>query len=89
MRVIVEWVAPEGLEKGKRTNEFNIKEGATISELIRRMVEVYGEAAAERILYDDGGTPYVMFIVNGKLVSLDYVLKSTDEILILPPIYGG
>lgn len=87
--VKVEWIAPEGLEKGKPTDDFILAAGSTITDLINLMVEVHGENARQRLLQDDGVTPYVNFIVGGKIVEFDYVLDSNIQIMILPPIYGG
>lgn len=89
IKVEVEWVAPEGLEKGKPTDDFILATGSTITDLINLMVELHGEKARQRLLQDDGVTPYVSFIVGGKIVESDYVLDSNTQIMILPPIYGG
>jgi len=87
--VKVEWIAPEGLEKGKPTDDFILAANSTITDLINLMVEIYGEKARKRLLQDDGVTPYVSFIVNGRIVEFDYVLRTNTELMILPPIYGG
>lgn len=89
IKVKVEWVAPEGLEKGKSTDDFMLLTGSTITDLINLMVEIHGEKARQRLLQDDGVTPYVSFIVGGKIVGFDYVLDSNTQLMILPPIYGG
>jgi molybdopterin converting factor small subunit len=87
--VKVEWIAPEGLQTGKPTDDFNLAAGSSIIDLIKLMVEIHGEKARQRILQDDGLTPYVNFIVGGKIVGFDYVLDTNTELMILPPIYGG
>lgn len=87
--VHVKWFAPEGLERGKSSDDFELTEGSTISALIKKMVEIYGETARQRLLQEDGVTPYVKFIVGGKLVPYDFCLSSDMEVMVLPPIYGG
>lgn len=87
--VNVEWVAPEGLEKGKVTDDFILPAGSTIKDLINLMVDIYGEKARQRLLQDDGVTPYVNFIIGGKLTGYDHVFNSDTHLTILPPIYGG
>lgn len=89
IKVKVDFVAPEGLEKGASFTWIELEQGSTIRDLINRIVELFGETARDKLLQPDGFTPYVDFIVEGKTVSLNHVLKPGDEVLVLPPIYGG
>lgn len=89
IKVSVEWVAPDSLEEGKSSNEFELVQGSTITDLIHLMVKIHGETARLRLLQDDGITPYVNFIVGGKIVPLEFSLNMNTVVMVLPPIYGG
>jgi molybdopterin converting factor small subunit len=89
IEVNVEWFAPDSLEEGKSSNNFELVSGSTITDLIKLMVKIHGEKARLRLLQDDGVTPYVNFIVAGKIVPLDYALNTNTVVMVLPPIYGG
>ncbi|MCL4515945.1 MAG: MoaD/ThiS family protein [Firmicutes bacterium] len=89
MAVKVDFIGPGGLEPGTTVIQVDLTPGATIRDLLRRLVEIYGNTARKKLLQLDGVTPYVEFIVKGKIVSPDHPLEAGDEVLILPPIFGG
>lgn len=89
IQITVEFCAPEGLEQGKQVTNLEIPEGTPVKDFIALLVQRYGKKVEEKILQPDGVTPYVDFIVNGKAVSLEYVLQSGDEVLVLPPVFFG
>lgn len=87
--VKVDFIGPGGLEPETTVIRVELTPGATIRDLIRRLVEIYGNAARKKLLQLDGVTPYVEFIVKGRIVSPDHPLEAGDEVLVLPPIFGG
>jgi molybdopterin synthase sulfur carrier subunit len=78
---------------GERDVEIAIPDGATIHDLISRLVELR-PVLAERLLDEDGNTPqFVNILVNGRdirdLDGLDTPVMPNDEVTIVPPIAGG
>ncbi|MEM2905290.1 MAG: MoaD family protein [Candidatus Bathyarchaeia archaeon] len=69
-------------------------DASTIEEALRRLVEQFGDAFAERVL-DPSGAPrrFLNFYVNGRntrlLQQFQTPLNEGDEIHILPAVSGG
>ena len=57
-----------------------IEEGATVKILLQQLKEKYA---------DLGGLTSVLIAVNEEYADMDYVLSSTDEVVIIPPVSGG
>jgi len=79
---------------GKRAETLSLHEGATVKDLIDRLVGLYGEQL-RGYLYDEDGRhlDYLMFSVNEQdmrsLDGYDTVLMDGDRVLVMPPIGGG
>jgi molybdopterin synthase sulfur carrier subunit len=78
---------------GERDVEVALADGATIRELINRLVELR-PVLADRLLDEDGNIPpSVNVFVNGRdirdLNRLDTPVMPEDEVTILPPAAGG
>ncbi len=79
---------------GKRAETLSLPEGATVMDLIDRLIALYGEPL-RGYLYDDEGRllDYLMFSVDEQDIrSLDgyeTVLRDGDRVLVMPPIGGG
>jgi molybdopterin synthase sulfur carrier subunit len=78
---------------GERDIEVALPDGATIGDLIIRLVELR-PALADRLLDDDGNIPpSVNVFVNGRdirdLSRLATPVMPDDEVTILPPAAGG
>jgi len=59
-----------------------LREGATVRELIGKMAETYGPEFADAARSS-------VFVVNGKAATLDTRLRDRDTVLMLPPVAGG
>ena len=78
---------------GERDIDVALPEGATIGDLLNRLVELRPNLA-HRLLDADGNIPrHVNVFVNGRdiryLNGLDTPLMANDEVTILPPAAGG
>ncbi|MGQ9572904.1 MAG: ubiquitin-like small modifier protein 1 [Dehalococcoidia bacterium] len=78
---------------GERSIEVALPSGATIRDLIHRLVELR-PSLAHRLLDEDGNVPrFVNVFVNGRdiryLSGLDTPVMPDDEVTILPPVAGG
>ncbi|MBW2030455.1 MAG: MoaD family protein [Deltaproteobacteria bacterium] len=72
-----------------------LERGSTLGDLVRALIEEFGQGLASRIVDESTGKPYpyLRFVVNGRdiafLQAFDTVLNEGDEILIIPPVGGG
>ena len=57
------------------------KEGTTVADLRRRILELYPEIPAQKIPFG--------IAVNAKIVDDESIINDFDEIALLPPISGG
>jgi molybdopterin synthase sulfur carrier subunit len=79
---------------GKRAETLSLPEGATVMDLIHRLIVLYGDPF-KGYVYDDEGRlfDYLMFSVNEvdirSLDGFDTVLRDGDRVLVMPPIGGG
>ena len=89
MKVRVEFVAPAGLVEDRRDMELELPAGSSVRDLVAALVHRHGPQASGLILQSDGKTPYVDFIVGGRVVPYDHALRDGDEVVVLPPIHGG
>jgi len=79
---------------GKRAETLSLPEGATVIDLIDRLVGLYGDQLKGYLYDGDGGLlDYLLFSVNeSDIRSLDgyeTVLRDGDRVLVMPPIGGG
>ncbi len=79
---------------GKRAETLSLPEGATVLDLIDRLVGLYGEKFRGYVFDDEGRLlDYLMFSVNEQdirsLDGYDTVLRDGDRVLVMPPIGGG
>ena len=68
--------------------ELELKEGATVSSLLEKLVLVYGKDLKKLVGDPDEGYK-VMVVVNKKLVKPSQNLKEGDELYLSLPIAGG
>ena len=78
---------------GEREIDLALPDGATVGDLLKRLVEVR-PGLAPRLLDEDGNIPrFVNVFVNGRdvryLSGLDTPVMPDDEVVILPPAAGG
>ena len=80
---------------GKRELEFLVPERSTVTDLLRKMVERWGEELSSR-LFEPGSHrlfAHIQIMVNGRamafLKGMETVLQDGDDVLILPPVAGG
>ena len=79
---------------GKKTDEIQLQNDATVEELLTLLSKKYGKNFRE-YLYDKKGKVqgFLSFLVNGKninaLEGFNTKLKQGDTIAILPPVGGG
>jgi molybdopterin synthase sulfur carrier subunit len=78
---------------GERDIDVALPEGATIGDLLNRLVELRPNLA-DRLLDEDGNIPrFVNVFVNGRdirhLGGLHTPVTPNDEVIILPPAAGG
>jgi len=83
------------LTLGKKIIPVEIKEGATLGELLEELVNIYGPPLAQAI-YDPRRKALqdlVMVTINGQLShtlnALDTILQQGDRIVFVPLVMGG
>ncbi len=79
---------------GTREVDVNVLEGATLSDVLEKLVEKYGSPLKNYLFSDDGElkphfTIYVNSVGINELSGLKTPLKEGDVIAILPPVSGG
>ena len=68
---------------GKETEEFEVEDGMTLKSLINQ-IKTKNNSIAKLL---EGHS--FLFAVNQEIANLETVLKSDDEIAVLPPLSGG
>jgi molybdopterin synthase sulfur carrier subunit len=78
---------------GERDVEVALPDGATVHDLISRLVELRPVLAERLLAVNDNAPRFVNILVNGKdirdLDGLDTPVMSDDEVTILSPVGGG
>ncbi len=80
---------------GKREVELLVPEKSTVEDLLRNMVERWGDELSSRLF--EPGThslfSHIQIMVNGRAIGflnrMETVLQDGDEVLLLPPAAGG
>jgi molybdopterin synthase sulfur carrier subunit len=80
---------------GQREVEIELSENSSLSDLISKMVEKWGNDLASRLLEPGSNKmlSYIRVMVNGKdiafLDGFESILSDGDEVIIFPPVSGG
>ena len=80
---------------GKREVDISVPEGCTVRELIDEMVNTWGQELTSHLFNRNSGSllPYIHLMVNSQdiifLNGMETVLSDGDEIMIVPPVFGG
>lgn len=80
---------------GFSEEELEIGDGSTLTDLIRRITEKYGEEASSYLYVDETGDidPTMQFLLNGvsirSLQGFKTELADGDVVAVVPPIGGG
>jgi MoaD family protein len=80
---------------GTKEIELSLEEGITLKDLLIHMTERWGDALESKLFEPGTATPfpYIRLMVNGQDIAflnrMQTVIKEGDEVLILPPAYGG
>ena len=79
---------------GTAEDEIDIKDDASLAELIEEVASEYGQAARDYLYHDSVQIdPSIYFLVNGRdaktLSGRETKLKDGDTVAIIPPIGGG
>jgi len=79
---------------GKPQEQIELSEAITVSELLQRLGERYGEKFTRYVYNEkDMVQGHLHFLINGKSITtqqgLETKLKENDILAILPPVGGG
>ncbi len=94
MRVVFKSFGPIKRILGKAKLELDLPEGATVEQVIRRVVKI-GNPEVEHIIYENGRiSGNLIVMLNKKDVDLlpeglDTPISENDEVAILPHVQGG
>lgn len=79
-----------------RKREFTVElsEGATVMDLINKLIKLYGEPLKKILLDEDmkGLSDSILILINRSEVKNDVarkVLEDGDEVILMPPVVGG
>ncbi len=81
MRVTVRFFALHRQQLGRRDEELQLPDGATVAAAWRTLVAAHPEL--------HGSTDFVRFARNGAYVDPAETLLEADELAIIPPVAGG
>ena len=77
----------------KRELVVELEEGATILDLVNKLVERYGESLKKILMNEEGGlSSSIIVLINRTEVKKEVegtVLKNGDEVTFMPPVAGG
>ena len=80
---------------GSKEIQFSLQEGTTLEQVLIHMAERWGDTLQSK-LFEPGTTtlfPYIRVMVNGQDIAflnrMETEIQENDEVLILPPAYGG
>ncbi len=75
---------------GKDEEELDLPEGSRCIDVVKAIVDRYGEDL-RRYLLDESGTLRKAFAValNGERVTLETEVSEGDTVVVIPPISGG
>lgn len=65
---------------GKREEMLEVQEGINVEEIREHVRKIYPKIEAKE---------EVLVAVNGSFVSLDEIIKESDEVAFFPPVSGG
>ena len=94
MRVEVKYYAMIREATGRRVEDVEVPEGASVDDLLTLLVGRYKEGLSD-FIYDDEGRvrDYLSFMLNGlniySLAGMDTPLRDGDVFALLPPVGGG
>ncbi len=94
MEVGVKYYAMLRDATGRKTEEVELPEGSKVSDLLKRLTDLYGDAF-RRHIYDGEGRLklFLSYMLNGvnihSLRGFDTELKDGDVLAMLPPVGGG
>ena len=80
---------------GSKEVELSLQEGTNLIQILIHMTERWGAALQSKLFEPDTTNlfPYIRVMVNGQDIAflnrLETVIQDGDEVLILPPAYGG
>ncbi len=69
--------------------QIRLAEESTISDLVDKLDETYGDNLMRFIKKKDLDIVIALFLVDNKMRDLDYILKNDDEVLVMPSVAGG
>lgn len=86
----VQWVKPLARMIGAdEAAEININEGATVKDLIDKIVELYGKKSREVMLDSKKQKIKIIVLVDGKRGELETKLSEKSKIVLMMPYSGG
>lgn len=92
MKVKVRYFARLREITGKSEEEFELKNAERLSELLKLLVDKYGEDLQRVLFRGEKLNPSIQLLVSGIEVSTRYEkvrLRNGDVVAILPPVGGG
>jgi len=91
MQVKVQYLGLIRSKTEKKSEKVDLREGALLSDLLNKLVEVYGEAI-KNLFADESQNildPNFIVTVNGKSLPTDTKLKEGDTVSFMTVISGG
>ena len=95
MKVKVQYLGLVKTYTNKSTDEFELQEGAPLSELLKRIAANSGKQFTQDIYEPDQKDVKAMFtvmingIVIGQLKGIETRLKNSDNVILMPLMTGG
>jgi len=76
-------------ESGLDSVQIDLKENATITDLVNKLTDEYGEDLMKYIRNKDTNRLHALFMNKGRISQPDDILHDQDEIKVMPAIAGG
>ncbi len=95
MKVKVRYLGYIGNMLKKREDEFELSEGTSLSELLKRLAGIYGEAFTKEVFepgLKDVKTGFVVTVngvLMGQLRGIDTTLSEGDNVILMSLMSGG
>jgi len=89
IQVTLEFFSFIKFESGVDSVQLELKDNATIEDLIGKLADDFGEDLMKYIRNPDTNRRHALFMIKGRISQPDDILNDEDEIKVMPAVAGG